>query len=199
MEVGLPSKSGVAGSIFIVIPGVMGFCVWSPPLDELGNSYKGVLFAKKLVELFAFHSFDGVLVDQTKTDPRLHHERRTQEINNLISAALSSDLVELHRCLELGMDFNQPNYDNRTPLHLAVCAGNTPVVKYLIKTCGVEVNPVDRWNSTPLDDAVKLELHELVKFLELQGAVKGSDVARGFGGVRKVRNGEILREEQDLF
>ena len=36
-EVGVPAKSGVAGSIMLVIPGVMGISVWSPPLDELGN------------------------------------------------------------------------------------------------------------------------------------------------------------------
>lgn len=39
--VGLPAKSGVAGGIAAVVPNVMGICVWSPGLDEKGNSQLG--------------------------------------------------------------------------------------------------------------------------------------------------------------
>lgn len=39
--VGLPAKSGVAGGIAAVVPNVMGICVWSPGLDEKGNSLLG--------------------------------------------------------------------------------------------------------------------------------------------------------------
>jgi glutaminase len=40
-NVGLPCKSGVAGSIMGVAPGRFGLCVWSPPLDQQGNSLAG--------------------------------------------------------------------------------------------------------------------------------------------------------------
>ena len=36
--VGLPAKSGVGGGIVAVVPHVMGVCVWSPGLDDKGNS-----------------------------------------------------------------------------------------------------------------------------------------------------------------
>ncbi|MGY0612146.1 MULTISPECIES: glutaminase [unclassified Luteimonas] len=39
--VGLPAKSGVGGGIVAVVPRVMGLCVWSPGLDEKGNSLLG--------------------------------------------------------------------------------------------------------------------------------------------------------------
>ncbi|MGY0559265.1 glutaminase [Luteimonas sp. A277] len=39
--VGLPAKSGVSGGIVAVVPHVMGLCVWSPGLDEKGNSQLG--------------------------------------------------------------------------------------------------------------------------------------------------------------
>lgn len=39
--VGLPAKSGVGGGIVAVVPHVMGICVWSPGLDEKGNSALG--------------------------------------------------------------------------------------------------------------------------------------------------------------
>ncbi|MEX0953574.1 MAG: glutaminase [Nitriliruptoraceae bacterium] len=40
-NVGLPCKSGVSGGIVGMVPGRMGLCVWSPPLDDTGNSVAG--------------------------------------------------------------------------------------------------------------------------------------------------------------
>jgi glutaminase len=40
-DVGIPCKSGVAGAIVGVVPGKGAVCVWSPPLDETGNSRAG--------------------------------------------------------------------------------------------------------------------------------------------------------------
>ena len=42
-RVGLPAKSGVGGGIVAVIPNECGICVWSPRLDENGNSHAGSL------------------------------------------------------------------------------------------------------------------------------------------------------------
>ncbi len=47
-RVGLPGKSGVGGGIVAVVPNVMGICVWSPRLNEQGNSLVGT----KALELF---------------------------------------------------------------------------------------------------------------------------------------------------
>ncbi len=47
-NVGLPGKSGVGGGIVAVIPGVMSICVYSPELNEHGNS----LIGTKALELF---------------------------------------------------------------------------------------------------------------------------------------------------
>jgi len=41
-RVGLPAKSGVGGGIVAVLPGEMAVCVWSPGLDNNGNSLAGV-------------------------------------------------------------------------------------------------------------------------------------------------------------
>jgi len=46
-----PAKSGVGGIIMIVIPGVMGIGIVSPPLNKYGNSYKGVETGKLLANI----------------------------------------------------------------------------------------------------------------------------------------------------
>ena len=47
-RVGIPAKSGVGGGIVGVVPGHLTICVWSPELDEAGNSLAGT----KALELF---------------------------------------------------------------------------------------------------------------------------------------------------
>jgi len=41
-RVGVPAKSGVAGGILAIIPGRCCLCVWSPGLDDKGNSIAGI-------------------------------------------------------------------------------------------------------------------------------------------------------------
>lgn len=45
-KVGLPAKSGVCGGLLVVIPNVLGIALWSPPLDQSGNSVRGIEFCK---------------------------------------------------------------------------------------------------------------------------------------------------------
>ncbi len=42
-HVGLPAKSGVGGGIAATVPGVMSIAVWSPGLNQYGNSHAGTL------------------------------------------------------------------------------------------------------------------------------------------------------------
>ncbi|WP_298782588.1 glutaminase [uncultured Polaribacter sp.] len=46
-KVGLPGKSGVGGGIVAIHPDKYCITVWSPKLNEKGNSYKGMLFLEK--------------------------------------------------------------------------------------------------------------------------------------------------------
>ena len=47
-RIGMPCKSGVGGGIVAVVPDTLSLCVWSPGLDETGNSLLGM----KALELF---------------------------------------------------------------------------------------------------------------------------------------------------
>ncbi|MGZ8179563.1 glutaminase A [Williamsia sp. SKLECPSW1] len=55
--VGLPAKSGVGGGILAVLPGQLGIGVFSPRLDEHGNSVRGVRACRLLSEDLGLHMF----------------------------------------------------------------------------------------------------------------------------------------------
>lgn len=57
-DVGLPAKSGVAGGVLAVLPGQIGIAAFSPPLDEFGNSARGVRVCGELSRRFALHLFE---------------------------------------------------------------------------------------------------------------------------------------------
>jgi glutaminase len=54
-RVGLPAKSGVAGGILAVLPGQLAIGVFSPPLDERGNSVRGVAVCEALSDDLELH------------------------------------------------------------------------------------------------------------------------------------------------
>src|ERR1700729_1249353 len=56
-DVGLPAKSGVAGGVIAVLPGRLGIGVFSPPLDERGNSVRGVRVCEELSRSLDLHVF----------------------------------------------------------------------------------------------------------------------------------------------
>jgi glutaminase len=56
-EVGMPAKSGVGGGIIAVVPGRFGIGVFSPRLDEKGNSVRGIAACKQLSRDFGLHVF----------------------------------------------------------------------------------------------------------------------------------------------
>jgi len=63
------------------------------------------------------------------------------------------------------------DYDGRTPIHLACSEGHISIAEFLIDAGLKNVNPVDRWGNTPLDDARRGGFDNLVTYLKEQGAV----------------------------
>lgn len=158
-HVGLPAKSGVSGAILIVVPKVCGIMVWSPPLDLLGNSVRGIQFCKELVNLFNFHKYDlkGAIAGR-KLDPRRRKaEVQGEKVVSLLYAASNGDVTALRRYYLSGNDMTQQNYDGRTALHVAAAEGHHEAVRFLLEQCCVPVDPKDRWGFSPLDEAVRFK------------------------------------------
>ncbi|MDX1401280.1 MAG: glutaminase, partial [Kiloniellales bacterium] len=180
--VGLPAKSGVSGAIMVVVPNVLGFCIWSPRLDALGNSVRGIDFCRRFVQRFNFHNFDDLTGRSQKKDPRLDPiQVKARQVNEMILAASKGDLGAIQDQMHRGSDLSCRDYDLRTPLHLAAAENQAHVVRFFIEEAGshsqgFSVNPVDRWGGTPLDDAYRQGHSEIVSLLEEAGACRGAAV-----------------------
>jgi glutaminase len=92
-RVGMPAKSGVGGGIVAVLPGQLGIAVFSPPLDPMGNSVRGVAVCEALSREFGLHQHRpplnvGSVVRATYTlNARRSKRRRTLEQASRIDAA----------------------------------------------------------------------------------------------------------------
>ena len=150
-RIGIPGKSGVSGLIYGVVPGVMGIAVYSPKLDKIGNSYRGVEFFKLFSQKLNIHVFDNEY-DSDKTSI----SRKEVTNNNLLGyllldASSKNDLETIKEVLSKGCNVNFQDYDKRTALHLAVSESNIDIIKFLIRR-DADPNLKDRWGKTPIDE-----------------------------------------------
>jgi glutaminase len=178
-SIGLPAKSGVSGAIMVVVPNVMGFCTWSPRLDEQGNSVRGIEFCRRLVDCFNFHNFDDLTGIAGKKDPRLNPiHQKARLVNEMILAASKGDLGAIQEQLQRGSALMCRDYDLRTPLHLAAAENQLQVAQLFVREARrdpgrIDLNPRDRWGGTPLDDAYLQDHQEMISLLTEEGAIRG--------------------------
>jgi len=145
-EIGLPAKSGVSGCILLVVPNMMGICIWSPPLDEQGNSFKGIEFCKQLNKELDLHIFHNIISNKINL---------IDSINiRFLQLCCDGKLEEINEVIEK-IDVNFCDYDKRTPLHLASSEGHIEIVKSLLQH-GAKIKK-DRWGNTPINEIEKKE------------------------------------------
>eukprot|EP00063_Salmo_salar_P048854 XP_014023689.1 PREDICTED: glutaminase kidney isoform, mitochondrial-like isoform X5 [Salmo salar] len=166
-HVGLPAKSGVSGAVLLVVPNVMGVMCWSPPLDRVGNSVRGIHFCQELVSSFNFHNYDNLRHLVKKQDPRRQDgDDRNKSVVSLMFAAYSGDVSAVRRFALSLMDMELKDYDSRTALHVAAGEGHVDVVRFLTDACKVNPFLKDRWGNIPLDDAMQFGHSAVVKVLQ---------------------------------
>ncbi|KAF4673144.1 hypothetical protein FOL47_010990, partial [Perkinsus chesapeaki] len=179
---GFPAKSGVSGVLCIVIPGVCGIATFSPRLDALGNSVRGVKFCQMLSKRLPVHAFGGpqdTITDEATNPPNhplVEHRIRNclgdtfrwrtsaqidvltnfslTEYSSLWWSAAVGDAIRIRHLAARGIDVRTPDYDLRTALHLAVSNGHRETAK-LLMCLGADPESKDRYTNTPLMDACR--------------------------------------------
>ena len=159
-KIGIPSKSGVGGSILTVVPGVMGCATFSPKLDDFGNSFRGLRFLELLSSNFNYH-----ILDQKSINPSCL--QKNISIENMINSAAIGDLNELRRLKLLNYDLTKTDYDLRSILHLSASNGHLHIIKYLIKENIFDnILIKDRWGNSFYDDAIRENHIEIIEFFK---------------------------------
>lgn len=95
--VGIPAKSGVAGGIIGVLPGQVGIAVFSPKLDEHGNSVRGVQVFERLSQDMGLHLMEGTPSAQTILQSRYEVGKDTvvYELRGVLQFTESEMLLRL--------------------------------------------------------------------------------------------------------
>lgn len=151
-HVGLPAKSGVSGCIMAVVPNMFGICVYSPKLDKIGNSYRGIKVFEKLTSMYRLHIFDTGL-DKKKN----LFGTKTEIVNEVFDACKNNNHSLLTKLLsENEINLNKGDYDNRVPLHIAVDERSYECISILINN-NADFNVIDKWGVSPLSKAQELE------------------------------------------
>ncbi len=101
-RVGMPAKSGVGGGILAVLPGQLGIGVYSPALDERGNSVRGVLVCEALSRELGLHCLQppraatgAVRARYTLAEVRSKRQRSRAEVQTLDAHGHHAAVIEL--------------------------------------------------------------------------------------------------------
>ena len=74
---------------------------------------------------------------------------------------------------------NLGDYDGRTALHLAAAEGHLRCVKFLIDTCKVRHDVKDRWDQTPLSEAILFKHTKIAAILKRHDRAKALQLSKG--------------------
>ncbi|EER03396.1 glutaminase, putative [Perkinsus marinus ATCC 50983] len=168
---GFPAKSGVSGVLCIVIPGVCGIATFSPRLDALGNSVRGVKFCQMLSKRLPVHAFGGILTISCSVDVLTNFT--LTEYSSLWWSAAVGDAIRIRHLAARGIDVRTADYDLRTALHLAVCNHHRETVK-LLMFLGADPEFRDRYNNTSVMDAQRESEDRCVRELKRDIALRAS-------------------------
>lgn len=94
--------------------------------------------------------------------------RQTEaQVVALIDAAAVNDSKAVSKILDSGkLDVDESNYDCRTAAHVAATIGNKEIAKLILGKYQGTVNVKDRYDATPLDDAIRKEHFHVLEVLQ---------------------------------
>lgn len=145
-DIGLPAKSGVSGAIFAVVPNIGGICVYSPRLDSMGNSVRGVEFFKQLTKTYNIHIFDTLI--SGLNEKKSITKSSEIEADTIFTLSKQNDYTNLKKLLyRVDYDINKGDYDNRRPLHISV-DDKSYLSTFALLEHGADYSLKDRWKQS---------------------------------------------------
>lgn len=147
---------------------------WDEKEKMIRSNIRGELTVAYTKEQFSLkdHSFISAVASSLQISSSEQMKRlRKALLPVLMNCATSTGNVHtMEELLNQGADVNaSTDYDGRTPLHIACMEGNSEAVKFLLEH-GASTQVKDRFQSSPLDDAIKFRHREIVKALLMAGA-----------------------------
>ncbi|XP_026668297.1 uncharacterized protein LOC108623675 isoform X2 [Ceratina calcarata] len=115
------------------------------------------------------------LVEAVARSLRTSSAAELEELGSILFPAMLNAAVKNHDIAKLealkvyGANISQQNADGRTVLHVACCEGDVNIVRRLLRN-GASIHIKDRFNRTPLTDAIEFDHHEIIQILMQCGA-----------------------------
>ncbi|XP_019532439.3 L-asparaginase isoform X1 [Aedes albopictus] len=136
----------------------------------LKNNLRGELTHEKTPEMQEYDLIDAVARTlQLNSDKELVQLKSSLFPAMVNSAVQAGDVAKINNIKGYGANLSAENYDRRTALHVACCEGNIEVVQYLLQN-GAAVHIRDRYDRTPLMDAILNDHYQIIRLLLKCGA-----------------------------
>lgn len=175
---GFPGKSGVSGIIMAVIPGVCGICTYSPRIDGLGNSVRGLDFFSRLARevmaapLYKVPSKQGSITTafgnqfdwRTSGKESVIKKFGIKEFSSLWWAASMGDELRIRQLAARGIDVNESNYSNRNALNFAIT--KDAKISTIALLLDLNANLGDEYFASYLEDAKRVGRTDIAEFLQ---------------------------------
>ncbi|ALC48613.1 CG6428 [Drosophila busckii] len=161
---------------------VIGKTEWSLKVKKemMQSNLRGELTSMSAPKLEDYDLVDAVARSLHLSSPEELDQLGATLFPAMINAAVvEGNIKKINNLKAYGADLSGSNHDYRTALHLACQLGNMEIVRHLLHN-GVSVHIRDRYDRTPLQEAVSTDNHEIIQLLISCGAhLTGSSRAVG--------------------
>uniref|UniRef100_T1GU67 asparaginase n=1 Tax=Megaselia scalaris TaxID=36166 RepID=T1GU67_MEGSC len=145
---------------------VLGKSEWTLEQKKqmMQTNLRGELTSAKQADIEEFDLVDAVARSLHISTPQELSQLGNTLFPAMLNAAVAAgDIAKINNLKSYGADLAGVNVDNRTALHIACREGNVEVVNMLLLN-GVPVHTRDKYDKTPLIEAISTDRHETLSF-----------------------------------
>lgn len=129
------------------------------------NNLRGELTNGKGPELQDYDLVDAVARSLHLSTPKELEQLGAVLFPAMVNASVvAGDVNKIDMLKSYGANLSSVNYDMRTALHVACAEGNEEVVRHLLLN-GAAVHIRDRYDRSPLAEAINYDYHSIIKLL----------------------------------